>query len=891
MEWLKLRGRPVSDWSQWFVMLLVGLLVSIFASTIINSAPVSAADAEWNNGSLSRNGDTYSPVTDAATIQAMGLPSGSQVFTTSSSTNSAQQGVQVIYFPPGTQLDTAASASYVEYDFTPPDTWSTQSSSAITVDTTTYSAGGGGPGTSSGSGSGTGCNVAGVGWWVCGPSMWIAKGMDLAYSWLDGFLTTRPLEVTNSTSVLFMAWNIMRGIANALFIVAFLIIIYSQISSVGLSNYSIKKMAPRLIIAALLVNISYFLCALAVDLSNITGIAIKDMFDTILNQLVQNGTANNSGVLSSESIIQAFISGGSIAIAGGLAIGGTSTAATPLVVPLLLTLLLSLIVALLVLAVRQAIITILIIISPLAFVCYLLPGTEQWFQKWSKTFFTMLIFFPAFAVVFGGANLAGILITTNAQSIVALVLGWVVQLAPLAITPFIMKLGGGLLNRFAGIVNNPSKGIIDKSKQWAEKKSKQIQNDRTFGNDNLKRRHFMRRAARRINRGGKLLDDRLAEAQMRADNSYHSWDKYKKLDTAKRETEMAKETIQKELDNQWNNKLTTNVKLIEKDLKLRVTADQVELGKARLDNRYDDFKAGAHPTGFVGPLAANDPMYQLMNTAQETTRNIAVEGLRKTNTGRALNQQMADSILRNDDLQQRAAGLYEFGKDAAIASAVSTMRGDYAKAVEEGTQILRHFELSAEQRQEHAMGREEFTVYRSDGTNYTFTNSGIFTREAAIEEQVATGTEPQVGEIVAASGGELRDFKSTISSALAKSSIKGKAPYMGGKLLNDIAKGDIANEADLQGYIVEWLANGKFKPADVSTMDKDALTRIIDSLGDIGSQARAQVGERRLMGLHKKIDTVFANPELKANVADNAYEKFRQLRDSLPAPGPGDDDL
>jgi hypothetical protein len=35
-----------------------------------------------------------------------------------------------------------------------------------------------------------------------------------------------------------------------------------------------------------------------------------------------------------------------------------------------------------------------------------------------------------------------------------------------------MKLGGGVLNRVAGIINDPTKGIVDKSKQWAHNKSR-----------------------------------------------------------------------------------------------------------------------------------------------------------------------------------------------------------------------------------------------------------------------------------------------------------------------------------------------------------------------------------------------------------------------------------
>ena len=73
----------------------------------------------------------------------------------------------------------------------------------------------------------------------------------------------------------------------------------------------------------------------------------------------------------------------------------------------------------------------------------------------------MLVFFPAFSVVFGGAQLAGILIIQNASGpngAIMHVLGMLVQIIPLAITPLIMKFSGGVLGKFAGFVNDKNKG-------------------------------------------------------------------------------------------------------------------------------------------------------------------------------------------------------------------------------------------------------------------------------------------------------------------------------------------------------------------------------------------------------------------------------------------------
>ena len=67
----------------------------------------------------------------------------------------------------------------------------------------------------------------------------------------------------------------MRDFANIIFIIGFLIIVFSQLTSFGVSNYGIKRLLPKIIIAAILVNVSFYICAIAVDLSNILGNSLR----------------------------------------------------------------------------------------------------------------------------------------------------------------------------------------------------------------------------------------------------------------------------------------------------------------------------------------------------------------------------------------------------------------------------------------------------------------------------------------------------------------------------------------------------------------------------------------------------------------------------------------
>lgn len=95
-----------------------------------------------------------------------------------------------------------------------------------------------------------------------------------------------------------------------------------------------------------------------------------------------------------------------------------------------------------------------------------------------------MIFFQPSAAVFGGANLAGIMSAQARQWCVLCSAG---ACNNAAITPMIMKLGGGILNRFAGIVNDPAtKGLWTKTKQRARDAGKILQIDELMAIKNSK---------------------------------------------------------------------------------------------------------------------------------------------------------------------------------------------------------------------------------------------------------------------------------------------------------------------------------------------------------------------------------------------------------------------
>ena len=254
------------------------------------------------------------------------------------------------------------------------------------------------------------CTIEGIGWIVCPAINALAYIADGSFNFLaDSFLKTDP-KVFNTEDGTYKAWAIMRNLANILFVIAFLFIVFSQLTGVGISNYGVKKMLPRIVVAAILVNLSYFISQLAIDVSNILGYSIRDVFDSIVNQIREIPTGNSAEEMS----VLAAGDGGFVTLAGSiLAIAGGAAALYLMLSafgPILLAAVLALVLIFFILLARQAIIVLLVVLSPLAFVAFLLPNTQPLFKQWRKILTAMLMLFPIIALVYGASALASTLL-------------------------------------------------------------------------------------------------------------------------------------------------------------------------------------------------------------------------------------------------------------------------------------------------------------------------------------------------------------------------------------------------------------------------------------------------------------------------------------------------
>lgn len=245
------------------------------------------------------------------------------------------------------------------------------------------------------------CAIEWIGWIVC-PIVRGSTGVVVGlYNFMQAnFLNIKSDQLFSNSGKgqeAFKHWVAFRDIANIFFVIMIAIIIFSQVTGVGISNYGIKKMLPKIIIYAILVNISWYIVVIAIDISNIVGSTLFKWLSNDGNWSfssdVQKETSPVEGILTGTAATGALIAAGvTAALVGGATILLFIASAA-----------LAVVMTVFILMIREAAVIVLVVTSPLAFVAGLLPNTEGIFKKWIKLTKNMLMIYPICSLIVGGA--------------------------------------------------------------------------------------------------------------------------------------------------------------------------------------------------------------------------------------------------------------------------------------------------------------------------------------------------------------------------------------------------------------------------------------------------------------------------------------------------------
>lgn len=300
-----------------------------------------------------------------------------------------------------------------------------------------------------------------IGWLICPSSGALSKAVDSIYGAIENFLVINPIPADDSSTI-HIVWEYVRNITNIVFIIFLLVVVISHLTGFGINNYGLKRILPRVIIVAILVNLSFLICQIAVDLSNLLGHSLRGFFLSIEEQAILSGSIQKIEITWSDLV--EFVTGSATAIGLSIALGGGLIAMFWTLLPVLLGAIVSIAIGFITIAMRQALVAVLVMIAPLAFVCFLLPNTEKWFTKWKDNLFRMLVFYPVFSFLFGASHLAGWAIITSSvnekgeTSGFGVLLGLAVQVFPLFFSWSLMKMSGTIL----GTINQKLHGLTAK---------------------------------------------------------------------------------------------------------------------------------------------------------------------------------------------------------------------------------------------------------------------------------------------------------------------------------------------------------------------------------------------------------------------------------------------
>lgn len=840
---------------RYFSLVAAVILMATFVAGPLFGNIAYAEDAKRSGDSLTYQGKTYTKVANSNEIpQAV----RSAAPNTSGFRLLDEQGKKAYFILTATDPATAKAGYYVVYDFTPPDQFS-NSSPPVEVkiansDTPEAQNAASQGGTSNCNNSETGA----IGWIICPVVTFLASSMDNIYGFIANFFRVDTIT-NNPNSTLYQMWSFVRDIANVCFVIGFLIIVFSQITSLGISNYGIKKTLPRLIIAAILVNTSYLLAAVSVDISNLLGYSIHSFFQGLMEHFNTGAQYTNTGVSVPEVPRWGVVAGG--ILAGTTVLGlAVHTGAIFMLVPLLVGAILAALVALIILAARQALIVIMVIISPLAFVAYLLPNTEKYFDKWRSAFLTLLFLFPIFSVLFSGAQVAGLAIVQNANgNILTVILGMAVQVAPLFITPMLIKFSSGILGRVAGMINDRSKGPVDRLRNWATGAAQERRNNVLKNyNPNKKWQRFdpTRRAVRSAGLYSRRVADRRKNAEAGAQNAYNASRWGIKSDTARRETERAKQQVETEHEQAWHFRNLNDAGSQERELKFRATKDEADLEKSKVEALYSEIKAGdgRFANRGIDPVE----LQKLVDRAHTTTEQTSLTVNRSKEAESALSTKINEAMLNNGavfqvdasgnkvldasgkpivienrkidgmSLREYASGIGN--ESSVLAQVVAKSRKEFGEQVAEQKELSSHFKLNAGQIRELALGNKIGAVYDGEGNEYTFDNTDEHVHDMAADEIFNVGAHDDKMRVFwsAAKGGPNYEYRRTIQQAAIRSGLKNSAPSVNDKTLDAMINGTLEPNGDdsWQYHSFRQVLEGRLSANALSTTHANSLRRL-----------------------------------------------------------------
>ena len=323
--------------------------------------------------------------------------------------------------------------------------------------------------------------------WVLCP---IYDALSGAADWLftnivSPFLVTEPVGTSASDSG-FQIWSNFRVYGDIILVIAVLVVVIGQSIGGGIVDaYTAKKVLPRVLITAILINLSVYIVAFLVDITNILGKTIGDVLTEPIRLSGQwNFTPNaiqSAGVFGVGLLGLLLSAGGIAAVLGGIFFSGSLAGAANFTkialyaaMWVILPIVLAVLAVFVTLVIRKGLILFLLMTSPVWLAFYCLPNLQPYGKKAWDLLVEALMVYPIIVVVFAVADILAVTIlgansitsskisgsgiaggaALTADQVIAVIVAFFLQFLPLLAIPFAFRMAGGTLSKFHEVVTN-----------------------------------------------------------------------------------------------------------------------------------------------------------------------------------------------------------------------------------------------------------------------------------------------------------------------------------------------------------------------------------------------------------------------------------------------------
>ena len=232
--------------------------------------------------------------------------------------------------------------------------------------------------------------------WILTP---IIQVITRVFAKLIEFAIEMNSQLFASDSFIIKVWAKVRDIANLGFVLMIVAIAFATI--LRIEAYGVKKTLAKLIIVALLVNFSLMICAALFDLANIFSqpfLTAITKNQTIGDALYHSGNIGGKQVSTASGEQKSFrnLDADDVVSGSKSTLGGVATSLfMPIFIVIFAIILIIVLAAIFVmLLIRYVVLAMLVILSPLAWLCAILPATQTQWKQWWGHFVRWILFLP-----------------------------------------------------------------------------------------------------------------------------------------------------------------------------------------------------------------------------------------------------------------------------------------------------------------------------------------------------------------------------------------------------------------------------------------------------------------------------------------------------------------